>query len=72
MGFFNFNFTGTEQECIVFKLDVGVDDEKETTATTQQAAVREEFTGPTKKRQRHRTTGWTTEQSKQFNQGKSQ
>ena len=34
--------------------DAGVDDEKETTATAQQTAVREEFARPTKKQQQQR------------------
>ena len=51
--FLNPNFTSTEQECVLLhQPDVGVnDDEKETTATSQQVAVREEFTSPTEKRQ---------------------
>ena len=51
--FLNLNFTSTEQECVLLhQPDVGVDDdEKETTATSQQAAVREEFVSPTEKRQ---------------------
>ena len=51
--------------------DVGVDDEKETTATSQQAAVREEFASPTEKRQQQGTTAWTTEQNKHFDRGRS-
>ena len=59
-GFFNFNFKGTEQECILLQSDVGVNDNKlqpdvgmddSNDATTQQAAAREEFVRPTKKRQ---------------------
>ena len=51
-GFLNPNFTSTDQECaLLHQPDVGVDDdEKETTATSQQSAVREEFVSPTKKR----------------------
>ena len=62
-GFLNPNFTSTEQECaLLHQPDVGVDvDEKETTATLQHAAVREEFVGPTEKRQQQRTTAWATE-----------
>ena len=50
-GFFNPNFTSTNQECVLLhQSDVVVDDdEKETTATLQQAAVREEFVSPTDK-----------------------
>ena len=47
-GFLRSNCTSTEQEYILLpQPDVGVDDEKETTATSQQAAVREEFAIPT-------------------------
>ena len=43
-GFLNPNFTSTGQECVLLhQPDVGVDDEKETATTSQQAAVREEF-----------------------------
>ena len=70
-GFLHFNFTSPEQEYILLQPDVGVDDEKENTATTQQAAAREEFAKPTKKRQRQRTSDWTTNQSKQFDRGRS-
>ena len=71
-GVLHSNCTSPEQQCILLhQPDVGVDDEKETTATTQQAAVREEFARPTKKQQRHRMTAWTTEQSKQFDRGRS-
>ena len=70
-GFLNPNFTSTEQECVLLhQPDVGVDDEKETTATSQQAAVREEFASPTEKRQQRGTTAWATEQNKQFDRGR--
>ena len=64
--FLNPNFTSTEQECALFRQpDVGVDDdENETTATPQQAAVREELVSPTEKRQQQGTTAWATEQNK--------
>ena len=71
-GFLNPNSTSTEQECVLLhQPDVGVDDEKETTATSQQAAVREEFASPTEKRQQQGTTAWATEQKKQFDRGRS-
>ena len=63
------NFTGTEQECILLKSDGEMDDNND--ATTQQAAAREEFAGPTKKRQRQGTTAWAAEQNKQFDRGRS-
>ena len=70
-GFLHSNFTSPEQECILLhQPDVGVDDEKETTAaTSQQAAVHEEFASPTEKRQQQGTTAWATEQNKQFDRG---
>ena len=71
-GFLNSNFTSMEQECaLLHQPDVGVDiDEKETTATSQQAAAREGFVGSTEKRQQQRTTAWATEQDKQFGRGR--
>ena len=71
-GFLNPNFTSTEQECVLLhQPDIGVDGEKETTATSQQAAVREEFASPMEKRQQQGTTAWTTEQNKQLDRGRS-
>ena len=71
-GFLNPNFTSTEQWCVLLhQPDVRVDDEKETTATSQQAGVREEFASPTEKRQQKGTTAWATEQKKQFDRGRS-
>ena len=71
-GFFNQNFTSTEEEsALLHQQDVGVDDnEKETTTTTQQAAVRKEFVSPTEKQQRRETTAWGTEQPKLFDRGR--
>ena len=46
--FFHSNCTSLEQECILLQPDVGMDNHNETTA--QQAAAREEFERPTKKR----------------------
>ena len=72
-GFLHSNCTSTEQEYILLhQPDVGVDDEKETSANSQQAAVCEEFASPTKKRQQQETTPWATEQNKQFDQDRSQ
>ena len=71
-GFLRSNCTSTEQEYILLHPpDVGVDDEKETTATSQQAAVREEFASPAKKQQQQGKTAWATEQNKQFDRGRS-
>ena len=71
-GFFNQNFTRTEQEsALLHQQDVGVDDnEKETTTTTQQAAVRKEFVSATKKQQQRGTTAWGTDQHKLFDRGR--
>ena len=71
-GFLHSNFTSTEQEsALLHQQDVGVDDDdKETTATTQPAAVREEFVSPTEKLQRQGTTTWATEQHKPFDRGR--
>ena len=64
-GFLRSNFTSTEQECaLLYQPDVGVhDDEKETTAPSQQAVVREEFVSLTKMRQRQGTTAWAADMS---------
>ena len=72
-GFLNPNFPSPEQECALFhQPDVGIDDdEKETTATSHQAAVREEFVSLTKMRQWQGTTAWAAEQNKQFDRGRS-
>ena len=71
-GFLRSNCTNTEQEYILLhQPDVGVNDEKETHATPQQAAIREEFVSPTEKRQQQGTTAWSTEQNKQFDRGRS-
>ena len=59
-GFLRLNCTSTEQECILLQSDIGVNGNKVQSeigmddgndATTQQAAVREEFLSPTEKRQ---------------------
>ena len=72
-GFLRSNCTSTEQEYILlYQPDVGVDDEKETTAAASQyAAVCEDFASPTEKRQQQETTAWATEQNKQFDRGRS-
>ena len=67
-----------EQEYILLQSNVGVNDNRvqpevgmddNNNATTQQAAVREEFVNPTEKRQG--MTAWATEQNKQFDRGRS-
>ena len=67
-GFLRLNRTSPEQECILFQPEVGVDNSE---TTTQQAATREEFARPTKKRQQQGMTAWSTKQSKQFDRGRS-
>ena len=70
-GFLRSNCTNTEQEYILHnQSDVGIDDEKETTATSQQAAVREECAIPTENGQQQGMTAWTTEKNKQFDRGR--
>ena len=77
-GFLRSSFTSMEQEYILLQSNVGVNDNRvqpivgvddNNDATTQQAAVREEFVSPTEKRQG--TTTWATEQHKQFDRGRS-
>ena len=69
-GSLNQDFTSTEQEsALLHQQDVGVDnDEKETTTTIQQAAVREEFESYTEEQQG--TTAWATKQHKLFDRGR--
>ena len=68
-GFFNLNFTSTEQECLLSKSDVGVDDNDEATTSKVQAGAREEFARlPIGRQQREAAS---TEQSKQFDRGRS-
>ena len=72
-GFLYSNCASPEQECILLhKPDVAGRRQERNYDTSQQAAVREECARPTKKRQRQRTTAWTTKQSKQFDRGRSQ
>ena len=68
-GFLSVNCTSPEQETttILLQADLRVDDE--TTSTTAQAAVREEFTRPPKNRQQRRVTEKDAEQNKQFDPG---
>ena len=71
-GFLRSNCTSTEQEYILLhQSDVGVDGEKETTAISEQVAIREEFAIPTENGQQQETTAWTTEQNRQFDRGRS-
>ena len=70
-GILRFNCTGSDQEdaIILLQPDVGMGDNNET--TSQQAAAREEFAIPTKKRQQQGMTAWSAEQNKQFDRGRS-
>ena len=76
-GFLRSNFTSMEQEYILLQSNVGVNDNRvqsevgmddDNNATTQQAAVREEFVSPTEKQG---TIAWATEQNKQFDRDRS-
>ena len=76
-GFLRSNFSSMEQEYILLQSNVGASDNRvqpevemddNNNATTQQAAVREEFVSPTEKRQG--TISWATEQHKQFDRGR--
>ena len=44
-GFLRFNGTSSEQECILFQADVGVDDNDEAKTSNVQAGARKEFAG---------------------------
>ena len=68
-GFFNPNFTSTQQECVLLQTDIEMDDNNET--TTHQAPARKEFARLTKKRQQQGMTAWSTDQSRQFDRGRS-
>ena len=70
-GFLHSNFTSPEQECILLKSDIGVEDNDEATDSKVQAGIREEFASPTEKQQQQGTTAWATEQNKQFDRGRS-
>ena len=62
--FFNFNFISPEQECILFKSDIGVDDNDESTTLKVQPDAREEFARlPIDRKQRETAS---TQQSKQL------
>ena len=65
--FLHSNITSPEQVCILFELDVGIDDNDEATTSKVQAGAREEFARlPTGRQQRETAS---TEQSKQFDPG---
>ena len=55
-GFLRSNCTSTEQEYILLQSEVGMNNSND--ATTQQAAVREEFVSPTEKQQQRGTTAF--------------
>ena len=65
-----FNFTGMKQECILFKSNVEVDDNDESTTSKVQAGAREAFARLRIGRQQRETA--ITQQSKQFDRGRSQ
>ena len=64
------NFTGTDQECILFKSDVGVDDNDPSTTSKVQVGAREEFARLPIGRQQRETV--STQQNKHFDRGRSQ
>ena len=68
-GFLYSNCTSPEQECILFKSNIGVDDNNE--ITSQQGAVCDEFARPTKKRQQQGMIACSTNQNRQFDRGRS-
>ena len=81
-GFFNFNSTGTEQECIMLQSDVGINDntvqpevgvdDNNDAILHNKPPLARSSRDPTKKRQRQGTTAWAAEQNKQFDRGRSQ
>ena len=58
-----------EEEYVLLQPDIGMDNNNET--ITQQAAAREEFARPTKKRQQQGMVAWSIHQNKQFDRGRS-
>ena len=68
-GVLNFDFTSPEQERILFKSDIGVDDNDESTTSKVQAGAREEFARLPIGRQQQEAV--STQQSKQFDRGRS-
>ena len=69
-GFLHPNFTSPEQECILLKSDIGVDDNDEATTSKVQAGAREESARlPIGKQQG--LAAWSTDQNRQFDRGRS-
>ena len=69
-GFLRSSFTSPEQECILLKLDIGVDDNDEATAFRVQAGARQESARLPIGQQQGMTT-WSTYQDRQFDWGRS-
>ena len=69
-GFRHPNFTSPEEECILLKPDIGVDDNDEATAFTVQASAREE-SARLPIGQQQGMTAWPTDQNRQFDRGRS-
>ena len=64
------NFTSPEQECILLKSDIGVDDNDEAAASKVQAGAREKSTRlPIGEQQG--MTAWSTDQNRQLDRGRS-
>ena len=69
-GLINFNFTSPKQEHILLQPDVEVDDNDEAANSKVQAGAREEFARLLIGRQQREMA--STEQSRQFDRGRSQ
>ena len=69
-GFLHSNFTNPEQEGILLKLEIGVDDNDETTASKIQAGDCEE-SAKLPNGQQQGMTAWSTDQNRQFDRGRA-
>ena len=69
-GFLRSNFTSPEQECILLKSDIGVDDNDDAPASKVQAGAREESARLPIGQQQGMTV-WSTDQNRQFDRGRS-
>ena len=69
-GFLRSNFTSSEQEYILLKSDIGVNDNDEAIASRVQAGAREE-SARLPIGQQQGMTAWSTDQNRQFDRGRS-
>ena len=69
-GFLHPNFTSPEQECILLKSNIGVDDNDEATASKVQASAHEE-SARLPIDQQQGMIAWSTHQNRQFDRGRS-